>query len=437
MTGGLVAGVDVGSSAARAVAIDRDGRVAATSTAAYRYPDACIPGDCDPRIWLDAMRAAVRGLACDTPRALCVGGQGPATVAGSGERAITFRHREIAPLPIMEQQAAQADLLAERSGEPVTPWQMWDYLVAVLGGSPRFQSLWPSIPALSGFGPPAPVGSRVGVTSGAYGLPTGIVLAAGANDAFMTVWADAIDTPGKGMDPGGKTGGLGVAIASDDPNAADLCGIATAVRGVSIVGGPVASHGGTLDWWAGVTGRTIPELMEAAALVEPGARGVTVLPFLEGERAPRWSAGLQAEIHGLGQDSDVGVITRAVLESAAYGLAHIARGLARHGVGIHRVVSSGAPSRSKLWTRIKASVLGVPFDVPDCHQMAAYGAALGAGAALGWWPRPGEGKRGDWPSPPVTTIEPAPDAVYEEGLERFIALGDQAEARLGRTSVPG
>lgn len=434
MTDGLVVGVDVGSSAARAVAIDRRGRVAGTSTSAYAATRPGTPGECDPRVWLDAMCAALRGLACDIPVALCVGGQGPATVTGSGEWAITFRHPEIAPLPIMEQQAAQADLLAERSGEPVTPWQMWDYLVAVLGGSSRFQSLWPSIPALPGFGKPVPVGSRVGVTSGEHGLPAGIVLASGGNDAFMTVWADAVDTPGKGMDPGGKTGGLGVAIPSDDPRADALCGVAGAARGISIVGGPVASHGGTLDWWAGITGRTIPELMEAAGRIEPGARGVTALPFLEGEREPRWSAALRAELHGLRPDSDVGVITRALLESTAYGLAHIARTLADQGVEVHRVVSSGGPSRSEVWTRIKASVLGVPFDVPDCRQMAAYGAALGAGAAMGWWPRPGEGARGDWPSPPVTTIEPAPEPVYEEGLERFIALGDQAEARLGGAS---
>ena len=97
---------------------------------------------------------------------------------------------------------------------------------------------------------------------------------------------------------------------------------------------------------------------------------------------------------------------------------------------LQRVVCSGGPSRSTLWTSIKASVLGVPFDVPECDEMAAYGAALGAGAALGWWPRPGEGGPGDWPTPPVTTFDPEPAAAYREGLERFIALGDEVTARL-------
>ena len=162
-----------------------------------------------------------------------------------------------------------------------------------------------------------------------------------------------------------------------------------------------------------------------------------VLPFLEGERAPRWEPGLRAEVAGLAPDSDAAVVTRALLESTAYGLAHIAASLADQGVGLDRVVCSGSPSLSDLWTSIKASVLGVPIDVPECTHMAAYGAALGAGSALGWWPLPGEGRAGDWPTPRVRTFDPEPSRIYEEGLRRFISLGDAATARLREYSGKG
>lgn len=431
MGGGVVAGVDVGSSAARAVAIDHDGMVAAVSRAAYQSADDLPPGEVDPRVWLAGLGTAVRRLDCETPLALCVGGHGPTTVAASGERALTFRHPAGASANPVEQHKAQAAVL-ERFDPLTHPRQLWDFLLSRLGGSPRVQSVWPAMDGLPGFGDPIPVGARVGVTSGDHDLPPGIVLAPGANDAYMTAWAGAIDTPGRGFDPGGKTGGLGVAVSVDDHDAAADYGMPSHVPGVYIVGGPVASHGAILDWWAGITGREIPDLIEAAAAVEPGSNGVMVLPFLEGERAPRWEPELRAEIHGLGPDSGIGVVTRALLESTAYGLAHIARDLAGQGVELHRVVSSGGPSRSKLWTSIKAVVLGVPIDVPACDEMAAYGAALGAGASVGWWPRPGDGVPGDWPMPPVTTFEPEPVAAYEEGIERFIALGDEATARLGR-----
>ena len=426
----VVVGIDVGSSAARAVAIDGDGLVVADSKASYEPADALPVGEADPRVWLTGLVAALLRLDCGTPLALCVGGHGPTTVSASGERALTFRHPAGASADPIKQHGAQAAVLLDRFGPSAQPRQMWDLLLSRLGGSPRVQSVWPAMDGLAGFGEPVPVGSRVGMTSGDHGLPDGIVLAPGANDAYLTAWAGAIDTPGRGFDPGGRTGGLGVAVSAGDHRAAADYGMPSHVPGVYIVGGPVASHGAVLDWWAGITGREIPDLIEAAALVAPGADGVMVLPFLEGERAPRWEMGLRAEIHGLRPDSDIGVVTRALLESTAYGLAHIARDLAGQGVGLHRVVSSGGPSRSELWTLIKAAVLGVPVDVPVCDEMAAYGAALGAGAAMGWWPRPGDGGPGDWPTPPVVTFEPVPTAAYEQGLERFIALGDEATARL-------
>jgi sugar (pentulose or hexulose) kinase len=79
---------------------------------------------------------------------------------------------------------------------------------------------------------------------------------------------------------------------------------------------------------------------------------------------------------------------------------------------------------------IKASVLEVPIDVPACDEMAAYGAALGAGASLGWWPLPGGGDAGSWPVPAMTTVDPEPLPVYRTGLARFIELGDAAVARI-------
>ena len=432
MAAQVVAGVDVGSSSVRAVAVDREGNVLAASRAAYASRSRQATGEADPTVWLDGLRDAVLSLSCATPRALGVGGQGPTTVAAGGELGLTYRHPAGASADFAGQQKAQAALLRERLGPGTRPRQMWDYLLSCFGGREDAQSVWPGREPVEGFGVPVPVGWPIGMTTGSHGLPEGVVLAPGSNDANLTAWAGAIDTPGRGFDPGGRTGGLGVAVSSADHSTAADYGIPGHVPGVYIVGGPVAAHGAMLDWWADVTGRRVADLIDAAAGVEPGSGGVVVLPFLEGERAPRWEPRLKAEIIGLGRDSGVGVVARAILESTAFGLAHIALDLAAQGVELHRVVSSGGPSRSKLWTSIKAAVLGVPVDVPACGEMAAYGAALGAGAAVGWWPRPGDGIPGDWPTPPVTTFDPERTAVYEQGLQRFIALGDQATSRLGR-----
>jgi xylulokinase len=116
-----------------------------------------------------------------------------------------------------------------------------------------------------------------------------------------------------------------------------------------------------------------------------------------------------------------------LLEGTAYGLAHIARELAGHGVALHRLVCGGTPARSRLWCSIKAAVLDVPVEVPAYPSLTAYGAALAAGAALGWWPAPGTGRPGDWPRPAAEMIEPEPDPAYHDGYARFVALGDRAQ----------
>ena len=439
MRSALAAGVDVGSSAVRAVAIDHDGRVVATSSSSTTVDGNLLPtGEVDPGVWLRSIGGVLSDLGDAPPvKALCIGGQGPTTVAASGERALTYRHPAGAHDIPVRQHVAQAGVLRRRFGPEARPRLMWDFLLSRLGGASGVQSVWPATDPLPGFGTPVPVGAGVGVSSGAHGIPAGITLAPGANDAFLTSWGCSVDTPGLGYDPGGRSGGLGIAVAAGAHRIPAEYTLPGHVPEVEIVGGPVAAHGAMLEWWAGLSGRRIPDLLEAAGRVAAGSQGVIVLPFLEGERAPRWESGLRAEVVGLGPDTDAAVVTRALLESTAYGLAHIAASLADQGVGLERVVCSGGPSRSDLWTSIKASVLRVPVDVPECTHMAAYGAALGAGSALGWWPLPGEGRAGDWPTPPVRTLDPEPSPVYEEGLRRFIALGDTATARLREFSGNG
>jgi xylulokinase len=287
----------------------------------------------------------------------------------------------------------------------------------------------------AGFGVPVPVGRAVGTSTGEHGIPAGITLVPGSNDAYMTVWSSGIDAPGKAFDPGGKAGGLGIAVLGAGHEDLARYGMPTHVPGVYIIGGPTASHGAIMDWWSEITGRSVEELIDLAADVPAGSEGVTVLPYMEGARAPRWNRDLSGEIVGLSLGADVGVISRAILEGTAYGLGHIARSLQEQGATLDRVVSSGKPSRSPLWVGIKAAVLEVPIDVPDCMEMAAYGAALAAGAGIDWWPRPGEGSPGDWPMPSATTVDPVPEEIYRKKLEEFIALGDEAAKRVAADRV--
>jgi xylulokinase len=422
----VVVGVDVGTGSARALAVARDGRVVARASAPFAGRASWPPGQAVPNAWRAALDEARMSLGV-APAALAIGSQSPTTVPLDGRFALTVRHPAGITLSPHEQHLAQRDVLATRD-----VCQLWDWLLRSLGAD-AVQTRWPGDPSLDGYGTLRRTGEVVGSASGEWGVPAGTPLVGGAQDAYLAFWAGGTDEPGRAVDPGGRTGGLAVAVdAGSRPDG--MYALVSAAPGVDVVGGPVAAHGLMLEWLSSLTGLDEGSLLSLAAEVPPGAGGVVVLPYLEGERAPRWNRDLRAEIVGLGSEHTRAHVARAALEGAAYGLRHIADSLRDAGVAIDVVVCGGAPARSRLWCEIKASVLGVPVEVPSEPDLAAYGAALAAGAGIGWWPRPGSpsARTGAWPRPSTTIVDPVADAAYERGYSQFVALGDAAVARLSK-----
>jgi xylulokinase len=435
----VAVGVDVGTGGARALALDRDGAVVASAAAPYIGDTAWPPGRADAHAWLNAVVDALAHLAEQAPQvrapvALGIGGQSPTTIAGDGyQRAVTCRHPAGLDGSPTEQHYAQRDVLDdERRGgtDHAEPHQLWDWLLQRLGAEAH-QGRWPGDPDLDGYGPRHNTGDVVGAARDELPVVAGTPLVTGAQDAYLAMWAAGIDVVGRALDPGGRTGGIALA-APGGTQVAGLWSFQSAARGVDIVGGPVNAHGLAVEWLSTVTGRSAPELLHVAGDAPPGANGVMLLPYLNGERAPRWNPELRGELTGVSAQTTVADLARATLESAAYGLAHIAMVLRGSGARIDSLVCSGTPARSALWCRIKAAVLEVPVDVPAESDLAAYGAALAAGAGAGWWPKPGDGGSGAWPRPQMQRIEPQVCPAYREGLQRFIELGDAAEQRLAK-----
>jgi len=431
MTDSVVIGIDLGSSGARAVAVSPDG---VTRCWGHEYfPEASTwpAGRADPNAWLAGFERTLQAvLTLDAEvAAIGVGGQAPTTVPMSDQFAVTCRNPIGNGLSRRDQHVAQHEFLEKEMGCAVVPAQSWDWALRKLGAG-DIQSLWPAEDLLPGFGEPVMTGTIIGESVGSLGVEKGIPLVGGSSDAYMSFWAGGLGELGRGHDPGGRTGGIGVAVlAADRPE--ELVGFPSVVADIEVVGGPVNGHGELLEWWSAVSGKTIPELLAAAATVSAGSDGVLVLPYLDGERAPRWEARLRGEIHGLSFNTGAPEIARAVLECAAYGLRHIHEELKAVGVEMDALTCAGSPAKSHLWNSIKASVLEVPVDVPDQpEQMSAYGCALAAGAAVGWWDGVGADDMGSWPLPSRSRVEPEPSEAYREGYERFVSLGDSSVALL-------
>ncbi|WP_110686451.1 xylulokinase [Salinicola aestuarinus] len=116
----------------------------------------------------------------------------------------------------------------------------------------------------------------------------------------------------------------------------------------------------------------------AVASAEPGAGGVTMLPFFSGERVPALPQA-QASLSGLTSfNTTPANLCRAAVESATFGLRYgleLLGPLADHATQV-RLVGGGA--KSPVWRQIVADILDVEVVCPRVTEAAAFGGAIQA-----------------------------------------------------------
>jgi len=159
-------------------------------------------------------------------------------------------------------------------------------------------------------------------------------------------------------------------------------------RAQAMVGGATSEGGNVYAWCRDVLRVPDHEALEAALAARgPDAAGLTVLPFLAGERAPGWRGDRRAVIAGLSLDTTALDIVHAALEAVALRLAIVHGLLAPLLTGEHAIVASGgAIARSRVWTQILADAIGRPVTWSRESEATSRGAALLALQALGALP---------------------------------------------------
>ncbi|MGH2357340.1 MAG: xylulokinase [Candidatus Limnocylindria bacterium] len=149
------------------------------------------------------------------------------------------------------------------------------------------------------------------------------------------------------------------------------------------------SAAGSLRWYrdALAPGTNFASLVEEAATVPAGSDGLYFLPYLSGERSPHPDPLARGAFIGLTVAHDRRHMTRAVLEGVAFGLRD---GLdLMTGSGMPRpaqIRASGGGIASALWRQILADVLEVEIVTVSTTEGAASGAAILAAVSAGWFP---------------------------------------------------
>jgi xylulokinase len=214
----------------------------------------------------------------------------------------------------------------------------------------------------------------------------GIPVAAGAGDQAAAALGVGVDRPGPVSVVLGTSGVVFAALPgfAADPQAR-VHAFCHAVPGGWHAMGVMLSAAGSLRWLRDALGgrHTYEELLAAAGEWQPGAEGLTFLPYLTGERTPHADPHARAAFAGLTLRHDLGALVCAVLEGVAYGLRDSLELLRELGVDPRAGHASGGGARSGLWLRILASVLGLPIRRAATDEGSAYGAALLGGVAAG------------------------------------------------------
>ncbi len=150
--------------------------------------------------------------------------------------------------------------------------------------------------------------------------------------------------------------------------------------------GVMLSAGGSLRWLrdALAPGRSFEHLVNGAAEIPAGSEGLLFLPYLTGERTPHHDPLARGAFVGLTVRHDLRHLTRAVLEGVAFGLHDVLDLMI--GAGMDKpaqIRASGGGTRSSLWRQILADVLQAEIVTVETEEAAAYGAGLLAAVGAG------------------------------------------------------
>jgi len=483
----LLLGIDVGTSATKAVLLDRERGVVARAErpVELRSPQ---PGwaEEDPEQWWTNVCSLCRELPVADVASVGVSGMVPAVVlldaAGRPLRPSIQQNDARAAREVEELRAALGPGVLHRTGSPVTqqsvgPTTLWlarhepqvwaatrailgsyDYVAFRLTGELGVERNWALESGLYDLGTAAWAGDiclAAGIDPGRLppprlpdevagqvtpraaadtGLPAGTPVVGGSADHVASAFAAGVVRPGDLLIKLGSAGDI--LLACPEPLVDDRLYLDHhLVPGLYLPNGCMATSGSFVRWFQRELAGGAPlELLDAEAeAAGPSAGGIVALPYLLGEKTPLNDPLARGAFAGLRLDHGRGHLFRAVLEATAFGFRHHLDVFAELGQRPARVRTANGGARSRLWKQIVADVIGHPLETLAEAAGSELGAAFAAGMGVGAFRRWDEIERFVTVS---GTVEPDPAArdLYEGPYAAYLALYPALRPVL---SVPG
>lgn len=236
---------------------------------------------------------------------------------------------------------------------------------------------------------PEIVGEVTPGAAAATGLRAGTPVVGGAGDqAANAVGLGAVRSGIAAMSVG--TSGV-VFVPTEGPSVEPdgrLSAFAHAVPGTWHLMGVTLSAAGSLQWLRDelAPGVGWDDLTALAVDVPPGSEGLVYLPYLSGERTPHADPLARGAFIGLTVRHGLGHMVRAVLEGVAFSLRDVFELVSQTAPDpLRELRASGGGTNSRLWRQIIADVLGAPIALTRTAEGVATGGAILAAVAAGWF----------------------------------------------------
>lgn len=489
----LSIGIDIGTSAVKVVVTDEaDAVLAEREAPLVTSRPAPSASEQDPDAWWEAVSGVLDGLAADRPdltaatRAIGLSGQmhgavlldrdlrplRPAMLWNDGRsapqaKALRQRHPELAQIvgvpampgftgPKIPWLAAHEPAIVARihvvmlpkdyvrlklTGEVATDmsdaagtWWLdearraWSAEAAAATGLPL-----PALPPL--LESPQPAGTVRDSLAQRWGLPHGVVVAAGAGDAAAGAVGIGALGDGDAFLSLGTSAQLFVSTATYRPAPAQAVhAFCHAAPNLWFQMGAMLNGASCLAFTAGLVNTPIETLLAEVEARYRGPSDLVFLPYLTGERTPHDDADARGVFVGLSPSTTRSDLVQAVLEGVAFSFADARDALAGGGTTLEDAAVIGGGARSELWMQILANVLGLRL---HRYRGGAKGPAFGA-ARLARMALTGAAPADVATAPPVLDVH-EPDGevadAYAAALARYrltyAALRDAGVFRAG------
>lgn len=151
--------------------------------------------------------------------------------------------------------------------------------------------------------------------------------------------------------------------------------------------GVTLAAGYSLSWFRNTfaAGESYDALLAGVSDIPPGSRGLLFTPYLVGERTPHADADIRASFIGMDGSHTRAHFARAVMEGITFSLNESVAMFREAGKTVDQVVSIGGGAKNPVWLQMQADIFGAEVISLENEQGPGLGAAMLAAVGCGWY----------------------------------------------------